>query len=38
NTSSGIDEAEGLNLEVVVVQAVYVVETAVLDEPGASEP
>ncbi|GJR62679.1 hypothetical protein Tco_1504841 [Tanacetum coccineum] len=34
----GIDEAEGSNLEVVVVQAVYVVKAAVLDEPGACEP
>ncbi|GJX90354.1 hypothetical protein Tco_0343680 [Tanacetum coccineum] len=34
----GIDEAKGSNLEVVVVQAVYAVEAAILDEPKAFEP
>ncbi|GJT24848.1 hypothetical protein Tco_0894785 [Tanacetum coccineum] len=34
---AGINEAADLNLDVVIVQAVYVVEAAVLDEPGAAE-
>ncbi|GJT78532.1 hypothetical protein Tco_1045257 [Tanacetum coccineum] len=33
-----IDEAAGLSLDVVVVQAVYFVEAAVLDEPRAADP
>ncbi|GJT81446.1 hypothetical protein Tco_1055788 [Tanacetum coccineum] len=34
---SRTDEAAGLSLDVVVVQAVYSVEAVVLDEPGAAE-
>ncbi|GKG30140.1 hypothetical protein Tco_0420038, partial [Tanacetum coccineum] len=34
---AGTDEAVGLSLDVVVFQAVYVAEAAVLDEPEAAE-
>ncbi|GJV29849.1 hypothetical protein Tco_1386297 [Tanacetum coccineum] len=34
---AGTDEVAGLNLDVVVVQAMYSVEAVVLDEPGAAE-
>ncbi|GJY92801.1 hypothetical protein Tco_0508583 [Tanacetum coccineum] len=34
---AGKDEAAGLSLDVVVVQAVYYVEAVVLDEPEAAE-
>ncbi|GKG59867.1 hypothetical protein Tco_0607495, partial [Tanacetum coccineum] len=33
----GTDEAAGLSLDVVIVQAMYAAEAAVLDEPGAVE-
>ncbi|GJU87242.1 hypothetical protein Tco_1294788 [Tanacetum coccineum] len=37
SSKRGINEAEGSNLEVVVIQAVYAVVAAVLDEPGAAD-